>query len=367
LIFNDLEPISRHPVVSNAEQYNITMARGEQLARTWQIIKRLEAQRSRGLTIDELCDEGGWNRRTLYRDIQALEEAGFPIEKESCDGRVYYRFTRAFRESLPLHFSLTELVALTFSQDLMQVLKGTFFYDSIESALAKIKSILPVKALEYLNQIEASMHMGFSPQPLYQELGDSLDTLFEAVMKKQVCKIKYHSAHSGETNERIVEPLKIWFANSSLYLVAYDRKTSEKRTFAVSRIETCEVVKDESFQNDEFNFEEYRQGSFRVWRGEPEEIELIFEKEIAPVIAENLWHESQKSEELGDGRLRLNLNTVISPELENWILSWGNQVIVESPENLKGQILQRAIDICRHYTDDLEKSIKDISGKARAS
>lgn len=331
------------------------MARGEQLARTWQIIKRLEAQRSRGLTVDELCEEGNWNRRTLYRDIQALEEAGFPIEKENCDGRVYYRFTKAFRESLPLHFSLTELVALTFSQDLMKVLTGTFFYESIESALAKIKSILPGKALQYLNQIEGSMHTGFSPQPLYREFGSYLDVLFDSIVKKNVCRIKYYSAHSGEVSGRLVEPLKIWFANSSLYLVAFDRKSNEKRTFAISRIEECEIQKDEEFKNTEFNFEEYRQGSFRVWRGEAQDIELIFSKEIAPVIAENMWHESQTSVELEDGRLALKLHTVISPELENWVLSWGDQIVVHAPDELRLSILERAIAICKHYSSDPEE------------
>lgn len=351
------------PLLRVAIQYRD--GQGEQLARTWQIIKRLEAQRSRGLTVDELCEEGNWNRRTLYRDIQALEEAGFPIEKENCDGRVYYRFTQAFRDSLPLHFSLTEMVALTFSQDLMRVLKGTFFYESIESALSKIKAILPAKAIQYLNQIEGSMHTGFSPQPLYQEVGAHLDDLFDAVVKKSPCQIRYHSAHSGEVCDRIVEPLKIWFANSSLYLVAFDRKTKEKRTFAISRIEHCEVLKDQKFENNEFDFEQYRAGSFRVWRGEAQNVELIFSKEIAPVIGENLWHESQRTEELEDGRLVLHLSTVVSPELENWVLSWGNQVIVRAPEELKGQILERAIQICQHYTDDLEKSADEVTKKRK--
>lgn len=343
------------------------MARGEQLARTWQLIKRLEAQRSRGLTIEELCQEGGWQRRTLYRDIEALEEAGFPIEKENCDGRVYYRFSRVFRESLPLHFSLTELVALTFSQDLMKVLRGTFFFDSIESALAKIKAILPAKALRYLNDIESSMHTGFSPQPLSKNWGAFLDLLFDAVLKRQVCQIRYHSAHSGETHDRMIEPLKVWFANGALYLVAFDRKTSEKRTFAISRIETCEILKDEIFRSQDFDFETYRHGSFRVWRGEAEEIELVFAKSIAPVLAENLWHESQQSEELRDGRLRLHLKTVVSPELENWILSWGDQVIVEAPESLKASILERAIQICRHYMAELEDSSAEFAERLKRS
>ena len=45
----------------------------------------------------ELAEELGCVRRTLYRDLDALMYAGFPVVSEKCDGRVYYRFLETFR------------------------------------------------------------------------------------------------------------------------------------------------------------------------------------------------------------------------------------------------------------------------------
>ncbi|MCG8591249.1 MAG: helix-turn-helix domain-containing protein, partial [Proteobacteria bacterium] len=65
--------------------------RGDQLARQWQLVQRLARSRF-GVGIDELCRELECNRRTFYRDVQALEYAGFPVVTEYRDGRARYRF-----------------------------------------------------------------------------------------------------------------------------------------------------------------------------------------------------------------------------------------------------------------------------------
>ncbi len=50
--------------------------RGSQLARQWKIIRLLES-RKRGLTIAELSDELDCPVRTIYRDLEALQEGVF--------------------------------------------------------------------------------------------------------------------------------------------------------------------------------------------------------------------------------------------------------------------------------------------------
>ena len=69
--------------------------RGDQLARQWQLIQRL-AQSRVGLGLDELAEALGCVRRTVYRDLDALMYAGFPVVSEKRDGRVYYRFIESF-------------------------------------------------------------------------------------------------------------------------------------------------------------------------------------------------------------------------------------------------------------------------------
>ena len=70
--------------------------RGDQLARQWQLIQRLARSRA-GCHLGELAEELGCVRRTLYRDLDALMYAGFPVVSERRDGRVYYRVLETCR------------------------------------------------------------------------------------------------------------------------------------------------------------------------------------------------------------------------------------------------------------------------------
>ena len=91
--------------------------RGDQLARQWQLIQRLAKSRG-GAHLDALAEELGCVRRTLYRDLDALMFAGFPVVSEKRDGRVYYRFLETFRLG-DVPFTPDEILALAFGEDLL--------------------------------------------------------------------------------------------------------------------------------------------------------------------------------------------------------------------------------------------------------
>ncbi len=58
-----------------------------------------------GATVEELADECGVTRRTIYRDLQAILDAGYPLVRETeQDGRNIYRFLTGFQKSRPSPF-----------------------------------------------------------------------------------------------------------------------------------------------------------------------------------------------------------------------------------------------------------------------
>src|SRR5512139_1060110 len=115
--------------------------RGDQLARQWRLIQRLARSRW-GVGLDELADDLECHRRTVYRDLDALMLAGFPVLSERRDNKVFYRFLE--------HFKLDEILSLAFGEDLLRTLEGTVFHDSIRSALDKIRASLGPEMAEFL-------------------------------------------------------------------------------------------------------------------------------------------------------------------------------------------------------------------------
>ena len=89
------------------------MARNAEVIRQWTILREIE-RATTGLTIDELASLCSVTTRTIRRDLQALEEAGFPLydDRTRDDGRTRWMINgQAFR-GLAAGLTLSELCAL---------------------------------------------------------------------------------------------------------------------------------------------------------------------------------------------------------------------------------------------------------------
>ena len=94
-----------------------------QAARLHDVIRILEARF--GATVDELAGECAVNRRTVFRDLHAVRDAGYPlVSEQESDGRVLYRFLTRFKKIPPITFSLDELMTLYLCRGQLAVLAG---------------------------------------------------------------------------------------------------------------------------------------------------------------------------------------------------------------------------------------------------
>src|SRR5436853_36337 len=93
--------------------------------------------------------------RTIRRDLQALEEAGFPIydDKSRDDGKTRWVLNGQAFKGLSTGLTLAELCALYFSRSLAESLAGTPFKDDVESAFEKLTSTLTPHILRFLDQL----------------------------------------------------------------------------------------------------------------------------------------------------------------------------------------------------------------------
>ena len=93
-----------------------------------------------GVTIDELASQCGVTTRTIRRDLQALEEVGFPVydDRSHDDGRTRWRLNGQAFKGLAPGLTVAELCALYFSRTLLESLAGTPFRDDLDSAFDKL-------------------------------------------------------------------------------------------------------------------------------------------------------------------------------------------------------------------------------------
>ncbi|RPH39038.1 MAG: HTH domain-containing protein, partial [Planctomycetota bacterium] len=126
--------------------------RNAEVIRQWKILKTIEA--GRFTSSARLAAAHGVTERTIRRDLEALQEAGFPLYDDRVNGKKVWRLVEGYQQKLAQGFSLSELTALYFSRNMLAFLGGAPFGRDLESAFAKIREALPAKSLPFLARIQ---------------------------------------------------------------------------------------------------------------------------------------------------------------------------------------------------------------------
>jgi predicted DNA-binding transcriptional regulator YafY len=325
------------------------MPRNDQIIRQWHLLRQLE--RPSGVTLEELVtvlpDDYPKNSRTIRRDLEALEAAGYPLVTDRLDGQTRWKLMEGFRDIPALGFSATELMALIFSRNLLKPLEGTEIQASLSSALNKAAAVLPPQGHQYVREMEKVFSVGLGPHKSYRRHQETIDRISQAVSHAKTAQLRYYSASRNTTTRREVDPYRLWYAAGGLYLIAHCHLRKDVRMFAVERIRSVSLT-DHPYQMPlGFNVEEYVQDALMVMRGRRIEVDLLFSKGAAAWVKDRLWHPSQELSLLKDGRLKMTLKVADTTELLGWILSFGSQVRVVRTDALRQKVKEEAGKILR--------------------
>jgi len=307
--------------------------RGDQLARQWKLIQRLARSRV-GATPDELADDLGCVRRTVYRDLDALMYAGFPVVSEKRDGHVYYRFLESFGIG-DVPFTPDEILALAFGADLLRTLEGTVFHDSVQSALGKIRAGLSPELSRFLEHLGESFRVLPGPHKRYADYREAIQVLNDAVLAQRSVEMRYRTGRTGETASRRLDPYRVWYRSGGLYVVGHDHRSGEVRTFAVERILAIEPTDARFTVREDFDFDAYTGQAFGVMSEPAARVRIRFDRRWAPHVQERVWHPSQRMKGLRGGGVELTMEVGGLLELQSWVLSFGAGAEVLEPASLR--------------------------------
>ena len=333
------------------------MPRNAEVIRQWTILREIERARHAGVTIDELASLCDVTTRTIRRDLQALEEAGFPIydDRSRDDGRTRWTINGQAFKGLAAGLTLSELCALHFSRTLLESLAGTPFRDELESAFDKLGATLTPHMRQFLDQLPRVI--ASKPDPMRRRLGADAPSqqhivarALEATLHQRQATISYHSKSSERTKSYVVHPYRLAYAQGGLYLLAYVPEYHAVRTFAVERILEISLLEERFTPLEELPDEAFPH-SMGVHTGPPERVEIEFQPAVTDYVKAREWHPSQKVKELPDGTLVMKLNVCVDQALQSWILSFGPFARVSAPEHLTKTIAAQLEEASARYAD----------------
>jgi predicted DNA-binding transcriptional regulator YafY len=326
------------------------MARGDQLGRQWKIIQTLISSR-KGKSAAELAEALECNPRTLYRDLEALQVAGFPIYTERSDGKNLWSLLDTVKHQMPVPFTLTELMALYFSRDMLKVFKDTAFYDSLESLLQKVKTTLPPESIKYLKNVEQTLHLCMKPYKDYGRFKEIINRVTDAALNRKTIEIVYYTMSRKKETRRRVDPYRVWFFSGTFYLIGLCHMRNEVRIFALDRIKMLHQTKETFTVPDDFRLEDFMGASFGVYQGAPIRIKVWFHADVAGYIKEKIWHESQQIHSQPDGSIIFEAEVAGTDEIRFWIMTWGSKAEVLEPESLRQEIRVEAQKMAKRYQE----------------
>jgi predicted DNA-binding transcriptional regulator YafY len=321
--------------------------RNAEVIRQWSILREIERARAAGVTIDELASMCGVTTRTIRRDLQALEEAGFPLfdDKAAEDGRTRWKVNGQAFKGLAAGLTVAELCALYFSRSLVESLAGTPFRDEVETAFDKLASVLTPHMRAFLDQLPRVI--ATKPDPLRRRpTGNEpsqpalVARALDATLHHRVSTLVYHSRSSDRTKTYLIHPYRLAYAQGGLYLLAYVPEYGEVRTFAVERIVQLSPGEDRFTPIEELPDAAFPH-SLGVHSGPPERVEIEFQPAVADYVRTRDWHASQQIRETESGALLMTLDVCLDRALQSWILSFGPFARVISPERLAREIAEQ--------------------------
>ncbi len=305
--------------------------------------------RKSGLTLDEMARITGMSGRTVRRDLEALQnEFKMPVSEHRSPSGIRFGVEEGYVLP-PVDFTLPEAMALFMSARLM--LSYAYRYDpNIASVFIKLNSIVkpPLK-----DQIEKTL-LWMSKLPPNEKILRTLAVLSEGWVARRQVKIMYHSLSSKEAKERIIDPYFIqpMAPSHSTYAIAYCHKEKKVLTFKVERIKEIQLMGESYSIPEDFDANEYLSSGFGIVAEKGSAaIKLKFDKEIARLAEETVWHPTQTVKKLQDGSAEVSLKVSVSDELISWIMGWGQYLEVLEPKTLRNEVIKRTREILNKYRD----------------
>jgi predicted DNA-binding transcriptional regulator YafY len=178
---------------------------------------------------EKIAEKFAISVRTVYRDIKALVELGFPVSFESQRG--YFIVQGYFLP--PVSLTSEEANALLLSESLVYGFADKSIQTHYSNALSKVKAVLRTSQKEKLDLLDNSIRMQMHPNLTLNF--EYLSTLQNSIAGKTIIEIEYKN-QKEEMSKRQLEPIGLIFYAFSWHLIAWCHARNDYRDFKVARI-----------------------------------------------------------------------------------------------------------------------------------
>jgi predicted DNA-binding transcriptional regulator YafY len=271
----------------------------------------------------------------LDKDIKGMKEMyGAPIAFDRLKKGYYYTQDGFSIKEFPL--TNEEIEALDFSTALLGLLKGTGMLEHFGSAINKV--IEGYRLSKVIGKPESDILQ--VEEPLKSTDARWLETILKAILERNALAIVYQG-FGKEAKDHDLSPYLLKEYRNRWYVIGYSSRAENVLVMALDRIKEINQSKAKYISDANFSpsdFFKYSIGITQVHGLQPQEVILSFTPlQSQFILSQPLHHSQQVIMETAD-EVRIRLKVYLTHELTMLILSYGPEVRVLGPADLRDKI-----------------------------
>lgn len=293
----------------------------------------------------ELMERFEISRRQAAREIENMRlYFNAPVEY-SAEERGYYYSDDSFEFPAAM-MSEEEIISLLIAKRLSVTIPDEnrkrqlqSFFDNLSNYfdfdIAQLEKKISLKNLRY-----------------YRVDQEIFDAVLQGLKRDRKIKILYRSVYTREESQRVINPLHLILYMGNWHIIAYCDTKKGIRDFALSRIKEIEILDEgigEELQARSMKIKEEFDGAYGIFfEGERKKVVLRFGPRVSDYVREQVWFPQQAVSEVEGGGLLLTFYVTDYREIVREVLSFGADVEVLEPAELRDNIkdhLQRLAGI----------------------
>lgn len=191
----------------------------------------IKLQAGRTVTAREIAEQFDISLRTVYRDIQTLEEAGIPLYGNSGIG---FSIMEGYRLP-PLSFTTEEATAFLTAGKFIGKMTDSRNIFHFNTGLDKIRAVMRYSEKNYLESIENNIAVVGHYESSIGMPADSMWQILQSISLRKALQISYTN-RDGMSSVRTVEPVGCLYNNPDWHLIAWCGNSKAYRDFRIDRI-----------------------------------------------------------------------------------------------------------------------------------
>ena len=289
-------------------------------------------------------------RKSVYDDIEALQQFGYEIIIEKSKSNSYYMGER--------NFQMPELKLLVDS-----VQASRFITEKKSREL--IRKISSFASRHQANQLQRQVHGQGQSKTVNEGIYYNVDAIHSAILANKMIRYQYFEWAVSPASPKLfaqqwrkdgafyaVSPWSMLWDDENYYLIAYDAEAKIIKHYRVdkmARIEITDQPRDGRPVFEELDISSYTKRTFGMFGGEESTVKLRFSNRLIGVVVDRFGNDSM-IQLSGNCHFTITIKAVISPQFFSWLLGFGNEVEVLEPTSLIAQLKEHLESVTALYS-----------------